>query len=216
MSKSSIFDILKSYTNDLPVNQDWYKDRLDKCLECPLNTKNGASLKPWMKVVEKTVVNKEFGQCSLCGCPTERKTSLKNESCPDEPSRWESIQTEATKGKGLISDLFRIEAKRGIKSINVRNGVFEIEGIDSESALFLELNVFTLFDGKSIKFNPSCSCTTGFITKIDDNHYQLKVKIDKEDKGLHRVTFSTTFSRNNLSGRSATVDLFMKVNYNKI
>ncbi len=81
--------------------------------------------------------------------------------------------------------------------------------------LYLELDIETTFDGKAIKFNETCSCTTGFVEKTSGKSYKLKVNIDKAEEGDHTISFSTTFSRDNLAGRPAMIDLFMKVKFKK-
>lgn len=214
---SKIKNIANSYKNPLPVEEDWFKDRISKCITCPLNTKNGAELKSWIdKGVEKVFVNEEYGQCTLCGCPTDRKASQKPESCPDNPSKWGALVTESSKGVQSITDMFTVECNSGVNSISTKGGTFVVDALDVEKDLFLSFNVKTKFKGKALQFIPGCaSCTTGVIDRKDEL-YTLKVKIDKEEKGYHSVAFSVTFDREGIVGRASIISLQFKVNFNKI
>ena len=55
-----VFNKLKNisgaYLEDLPVGEDWYEARLEKCLACPNNTKNGAKLKTISSKIARWIV----------------------------------------------------------------------------------------------------------------------------------------------------------------
>jgi len=38
--KQKIKNIAKAYTNSLPIGEDWYEDRLSKCVKCEFNSNN--------------------------------------------------------------------------------------------------------------------------------------------------------------------------------
>lgn len=208
-------DKIKSYLKELPLDEPWFKYRLDKCLVCPNNTKNGAELTKWThKAVEKTLANEQYGQCNLCGCPTERKCSVRSESCPDNPKQWDALDAV---GKGSITDFFGVISEKGIKDIVTRGGTFVMTAEDVKDSLFLQFKVTTSFGGKFEKFTPGCpACTEGFVESIDDNNYTVKVKIKKQELGYHRVAFSITFNRNGMVGRAAYITMNVQTDFNKI
>lgn len=205
-----------SYVKPLPKDEDWFKDRIKKCLECPLNTKNGAELDSAKKKVATVLVNEEYGQCSLCGCPVERKASLKDEECPDNPRKWGSLVTKPPKGVTSITDMFSVECEGAIESIKTVGGTFVVNALDVKKDLFLTFKVATNFKGKALKFMAGClACTKGSVEKKED-HYIIKVKVTKEDKGRHTVAFNITFDRDGIVGRASVISLQFKVNFNKI
>lgn len=213
---SNAIDKLTSYIKPLPKDEDWFKDRISKCLECPLNTKNGAQLDSAKKKVATVLVNEEYGQCSLCGCPVERKASLKDEECPDNPPKWGSLVTKPAQGVTSITDMFSVECESGIESIKTVGGTFVVNALDVEKDLFLTFKVNTNFKGKVLKFIAGCpACTKGSIEK-KEQYYLIKVKVVKEDKGRHSVAFNVTFDREGIVGRASVISLQFKVNFNKV
>lgn len=208
-------DIIKSYLKDLPTEEEWFKHRISKCLECPYNTKNGAELKKLShKMVEKTLADKEYGQCSLCGCPTEKKCSVLSSSCEDTPKRWNSLELV---GKGSITDYLKINAIKNIKEIEKKSGSFIFEAIDVENHLYIEFEVETSFNGNFVRFTAGCpSCTKGDVTSLGGNKYLVKIRIQKEELGYHRSSFSITFNRDGMAGKAALITLSGQINFNKI
>lgn len=213
---SNLVDKIGSYIKPLPKEEDWFKDRISKCLECPLNTKNGAKLDTTKKEIAQILVNEDYGQCSSCGCPVERKASLKDEECPDNPPKWGSLITKPAKGVTSITDMFSVECENGIESIKTVGGTFVVNALDVAKDLFLTFKVKTNFKGKAIKFMAGCpSCTKGSVEKKEE-YYLIKVKVSKEDIGRHSVAFNVTFDREGIVGRASVISLQFKVNFNKI
>lgn len=215
-----VFNKLKNisgaYLEDLPVGEDWYEARLEKCLACPNNTKNGAKLKTISsKIVEKTLVDEEFGQCALCGCPTERKSSRKQESCPDTPKQWEALEIKPSSKIGSITDLFSVKAVKGVKNIYTQGGTFVVEAFPTDSIVFVELDVNTIFKGKVLAIKPSCYCAKAVCNHTENpDEYRIKIRIDKGgEKVEDKVNFSTTFTREGVIGKASIINLQILVDF---
>lgn len=75
-------DIVEGNTIPRPVGEDWYKNRLEICKTCPLNSNNPeATGKTWFRefIVAKRDKNGEY--CTACGCPIDRKAALQRSIC---------------------------------------------------------------------------------------------------------------------------------------
>lgn len=209
-----MLDKVGSYIKKLPKEQDWYKDRLEKCLSCPMNTKNGAEVKGILKNTAKVLVDEEFGQCSLCGCPVERKCSVKAEKCPKNPPEWEPLEVV---GKGSISDYFKLKAVKNIKAINKLGGTFVLDCEDTTGDLFVELDVETSFNGKLNLLRRGCeACTDAHLLSKDSKNHTLKVRVKNKSIGYHRVSLFVTFSRDDLAGRASLITLNIQIDFNKV
>lgn len=95
MSKINFMHIYEAYTKDKPVDEEWYKDRMNKCHNCPSNSINVFEKTFGQKVRESvgSVVKKlSEPYCTLCSCPIANKCSVKAVSCPASPPLWTSLE----------------------------------------------------------------------------------------------------------------------------
>lgn len=211
-------DIKDAWTREVPVNEQFYKDRVSKCFSCEHNTLNGGKGNLLASTLTSTVDN-GLGVCSLCSCPVYRKASIKRQECPDNPKRWEAIETEIRPNlKGSLNDMFDIEPLKNVISISKRDNrpVYDLICNDTESSLYLEFKVKLLFEGKVSSFREHCSCTKGFVEKVNNKEYIVKVSVTKEDVAKHTVSFEVSFTKKGVSNRGKLINLYLSATFNKL
>ena len=76
--------------------EKWYRDRLDACSKCPLNSKNvdRQELSFWQKMKYNfwLILNLKQTFCTICGCEIKAKASEPLEECSKEVNKeWEQI-----------------------------------------------------------------------------------------------------------------------------
>lgn len=211
-------DIKDAWTNEVPVNEDFYKERLNKCFSCEHNTLNGGRGNLLTSTLTKTIDN-GLGVCSLCSCPVYRKAAVKRQECPDNPKRWTSINTEIRPElKGTIKEMFDVIPLQNVVKVEKRENrpIYDLICEDTKDTLYFEFKVKTLFNGKVNDFREHCPCTKGFIEKIGDNEYVVKVSVVKEDSSKHTVSFEISFSKDGVRGKSNQIKLYLSATFNKI
>lgn len=154
--------IAKAKFSDKSKLGDWYKDRLDICASCPLNSKNREKLSP----THKAMVIANFGKptCVACGCEIAAKASVREEKCGliymDQPPIWDSlppIEQEEVNDlvvQNLNSD--KATLKRALNQLEINYGVVP-GGFDSELRLEIESKKGPITD---LKVKAACGCTT--------------------------------------------------------
>lgn len=87
----SIINIIKLKLKNKEELDNWYKERLDICNECPLNSRNikrRKSIKE--RILSLISLKKDF--CTVCGCTLVDKASGEFEECPK--GKWPELNFE--------------------------------------------------------------------------------------------------------------------------
>jgi hypothetical protein len=68
--------------------EQWYKDRIKTCNDCPLQSDNFQNKKGIMfNIIRVLNFNNPF--CTICGCEIKAKASSQIEDCPK--NKWEKL-----------------------------------------------------------------------------------------------------------------------------
>jgi hypothetical protein len=176
---SKIFNILKSKLTNPDKLGDWYYKRVEKCLECPLNSDNKKDLSA--KDLAFKVANLGKTHCTLCGCSVVDKAKIETEQCPDSPPKWYSIKPQKQSELKLIN-LSKDKADLNYDSVNnkyiVEYGQLA-KNQNTEVSLFIETSGKVLHGLRTVV---GCGCTTTE-TKALGTGYKVSVKYDSRRIG---------------------------------
>jgi hypothetical protein len=170
--------IIKAFTNDLPIGEDWYEKRLAICSTCELNSHNkeDGDLSFTERIMTGSLC-KEKGQCTACGCCIAEKTSVKSMNCGlaeiGKTPKWKAIEVGSRKGNLVLETVGEAgEIKQhndgflydfGIVPMMVAKGEFKIKSPDPITY---------------IKYAVSCGCThPSSVTAEDDKTILVNVDI---------------------------------------
>jgi hypothetical protein len=152
--------IAESFINKLPLEEEWYQNRLDICAVCPKNTDNMEFLSGDLKVKTR-VLCPETRACSACGCCIDRKASVKSEVCGlveiGEEPKWSAIEIESKKDKNL-----KVENLRLNEITMSVNDLGQYEAVVSTDKPKIDFE-FKLTRGNKIEVREvvkTCSCTS--------------------------------------------------------
>lgn len=194
MKIKKIVTIAKAMISDLPVEENWYKERISICNSCPLNSehidpkalnfKQKSTLEFVCKEGEKRI-------CTACGCCIERKASVKSSICGKieigEEPLWNAIQLESNLDKNLVVE----NLSTNVGDISQNKQIFLINLFKTtEQVVKFDIKVQNL---KGMEFSNqrlSCSCLSSSVSKIDSTSYQIDTKISIKDfrPGLNERT----------------------------
>jgi hypothetical protein len=210
--KQKIKNIAKAYTNSLPIGEDWYEDRLSKCVKCEFNSNNVTynTLTAMQKVQKTTGVCSENGFCTICSCCVDRKASVKSEICAltkqDKDPKWNAIEVE-----GLVN--FSVENMTKNYTLSFEDGIYHIDFGESEE-LVIEFSF--KINTNSIKYdfhrvNTSCSCTSSNVSEHTDKNkvFDMKLSTKGFSKGLTTRTASAIYK--DKAGKEYNVPFIIRV-----
>lgn len=209
--KQKIKNIAKAYTNALPVNEDWYIDRLSKCTSCEFNSNKVLynSLTAMQKVQITTGICSDNGFCTICSCCVDRKASVKSEVCAlaksgKEP-KWDTIEVG-----GLIN--FTVENITKNYKLGFDENIYQIDFGKSEDTV---IEFSFMINTNSSKYtyshiNTSCSCTSSNVVDLNGNKvFEMKLSTKGFPKGLTTRTASAIYK--DKTGREYNVPFIIKV-----
>lgn len=163
--------------------EEKHKERLDKCMECPFNSKNRENL-ALVDRIRKNMINEPF--CTLCKCQIFEKTGSALEECAaymaNEERKWYKLKIE-TMGKKKINitqvgnkefDLY-LEGDYFVIDCGVVTSDFDVEFL-TEAKRGVEFEAYEL--------KPTCGCTSVKSEKIDNRHYKNSLIIKSGDMSV--------------------------------
>ena len=160
--------IAESFLNKLPVEEQWYKDRLEICRTCPKNTDNMEDLSTDLRLKTKMLCP-ENRVCSACGCCIDRKAAVKSEVCGvvevEEVPKWFPVEVKSKKDPNLVVENLRLGGYG--MSLN-DNAQYEVVCETKEPKIDF---VFRFKRGGSIQVREvvkTCSCTSSNVVHNDD------------------------------------------------
>jgi hypothetical protein len=187
---SKINNIIEGFTNELPLNEDWWKNRMSICGSCEFNSLNGAELSVMCKTAKAIgCPSKEKGSCSKCCCCLEQKTSVKSEECP--LGKWKAMET--------VSNQFKVTLKSiGEVKVQDKDIVIEVGNITED---FLRLDFETNSVSKNLVYEGAkagCSCTTTFPKELKRGRsYEHSISISIASFGKQNKKLELYFVGNN-------------------
>lgn len=220
---AEISKIVKAFKEPLPVQEQWYQNRINACLSCEYNTKNmDADQVPFL---EKLKINPSVGKikikplcpagsCLFCGCCVDRKSATKSESCAikkvledknyaeykimladDAVPKWESAEVSfATDAKITCFS----EDDTVILSRDSRHFVVEFKEFKPLVETTFRVVRTPSFDFKS--FSVACGCTVPEATIIDSKTVEFRVRISTQGfrEGINDKIMSIHYYKNNV------------------
>jgi len=208
MSKAG--DMAEAYLNKLPDGERWYEHRKSICAGCPLNSKNGAELSALQKV---TALVAKDGVCSVCGCPTERKTSVKHLECPDTPPKWTAVEAG---GEDKALKDFSVSVEDPSLKVEAGKLNFVVSGGICKSEIYMvAFTIKTKLNVEVISTSSSCGCTKPLTTKTKDGEYLVTASVTKDKPSNYTTTVNVTFTRKNMKGKGALVTVPVLIKFKK-
>ena len=183
--------IVKAFSEDLPVDQEWYRKRLTDCDTCEWNSKNKEDNSVLTKTKEVTIC-KGTSVCTACGCCIAQKASVKSETCGMKDKglepKWNAIEVE-----GKADPRIKVENKtEGHDKFFVDGtGAFVVEISSDEITVPFH---FGVNGGK--KFNirrlkNTCGCTSSSVDEIEQGNYDVKMSVSTRSFKVGEQTTKT-------------------------
>lgn len=174
--------IVKAFTNELPVEESWYKARLEACSSCSLNSENVVDKSFLQTLREGLDICPEVRYCTACKCCIDRKAAVKTEECgirdkkglENEKLLWESIESQDQVNKGvsvtnLSSDKILLKYKE--------NKYYFDAGETTDKVVDVKFQVFIPNTYKYTSAVAGCSCTVADVVVISENIVEFNVKV---------------------------------------
>lgn len=190
--------IAKAFFSRIPKEENWYKNRLKICEECPKNSQNGAELSTLQSMTQRTVCYKGFETdddnkklppvCSSCGCCVLVKVGSLESECPLK--KWGKVTTKPSKEK------ISVVIENPNHSVELENNQFIINlGEVSMPVADINLKFVTPERFEYYDTTVGCSCVHPTFTNKEElgvfpMHYRISLKGMKGDIAR---TSETTF-----------------------
>ena len=180
--KGKIKTIIEAFTEKLPVNEDWYKERLEACLGCEFNSDNID--KKDLSFPQKTQIAtlcSNSRMCTACGCCLDEKLSRKTETCGLKEKgldpKWKALKAETSNTSNLDIEIKDKSAENIF--IDTKTNKFIVE-LGEVSELVKEVKILISKEGglKITKMKPACSCTVPKQEQLDEDTVYTVVKIN--------------------------------------
>ena len=216
MGIKKVKTIVKSYLEELPINEDWYKKRLEICDTCPLNSKNISkeSLSITDRALIKSGICDNGNHCTACKCCIERKASVKIEECGlakiGQKPKWNAIEVESNIDRDI--SVINLSPESGNFTIGKSNFDYDFGKVNSPKvSMKFQVKRKTKIEVKS--FNNPCKCTVGELKQVDDNTVEFNVDISTVDfkKGINSRSLIITYYTNNLKNNTKNVNIIFKI-----
>lgn len=180
---------MKAFTEELPVNEKWYQDRIAICDACELNTKNmdKASLSAADKLKLTIHFCPEGDHCTACGCCTHEKSSQKGEECGmaeiNWPPKWPALEVESKLDRRISAENLSPEA--GVLRVGEKHIVYDLGETSQERIDFSIL--IKRKGGLDVQSAVAgCRCAVANTEIIDKNSAKFQLTISTKDfkKGI--------------------------------
>lgn len=200
--------ILSAYTNDLPEDQKWYQERLAECMKCQHNTAVSGNDGVFDFLKEKTIGPK--GSCKLCGCPVDRKASVKSSVCAlleyeNKPPKWEALDIKAPVDKDLSVEIMTPDV---VEHISTPDSTFVLKVKEVRPVVMFKLLVKCAHHLEVKNLDVSCSCTTPTLDVVDNKTVEIAVAISTTGfkKGLNRRYMTVNYYKSPSKIKQLTIE----------
>lgn len=177
--------IYKAFTEELPVDQEWFQKRMEICNSCEWNSKNidPEKLATKHKVILKTICKgDEKMNCTACGCCLPQKPSQKSETCGlielgKEP-KWSALEVKIPKDKELITENLTPEIG-SLKKFG--NEIIYDLGESSDLKITFSLSMTRESGFDIITTQVGCKCTVAEPVELSKNSYRFDTSLSTKD-----------------------------------
>lgn len=176
-NKSKINTIINAFTEEIPVNEQWFIDRMNICRTCEYNSDNIDRENKNILTKIKDVIG---ASCTACGCIIERKCSRMEESCglveKGLTPKWKNLAI-LTADKEDFNIYNNSPDKVSIKLNELKNW-YEVDyGIINKKS---NTDITLVLEGvkKINNASASCGCTKPELKKLGNNLTELKISLD--------------------------------------
>lgn len=206
--------IVKAFSEDLPVEQEWYRDRLAECDTCEYNSKNIENNSILTKTKENTIC-RGTSVCDACGCCIAQKASVKSEVCGMAEKgltpKWEALEIENTVDKNIVvenltegSDKFYVDD----------TGMYVVELSTPELTAPFS---FIVDGGKGLNIRTlvnTCSCTSSGVNELSQGRYEVHMTVSTKNFTKGQPTNKTVVAKYTI-GKGKEKDLRFKFKITK-
>jgi len=188
--------IAKAFLNELPIDQEWYQDRVSKCSPCEYNSDNIPSEKLSFtdKLKIKTGLCGDGPHCTACGCCIRQKSASKTETCGrieiGLTPLWEALEVSDSSGEYTI---IQTSSDHKVKNTN-KEFLYDL-GVTDQNTVKLSFNILSKKPQKINKTTVGCGCT----------HVDVITPINKSENKLD-VTISTIGFRQGLNEKTLNIE----------
>lgn len=184
----------------LPVDEQWYKDRLSICQTCEFNSDNIPQEKRGaMHFVHESKCklasgNKEFRFCTACTCCIDRKAAIKRAECGmtsiGKAPLWTALELFSVDN----SNVSITKAGERDYSLTADRASFIFDfGDVVEDVLDFKFVVFVPTTSKYITSRATCDCTVGKSVEIDSARREFTMRLSTLHFGTERKTTRTFY-----------------------
>lgn len=171
--------IINAFKGSIPMGEPWYEERMSKCNGCKYNSKNKevSSLKDFAK--EILHVGKPF--CTLCGCFTHLKASMKEEYCAlkdkGETPLWNALAVKTIDSSDW--DVYNNTPEKCTIGISPEKDAYQLDfGTVKKTS---DISCSLVFEGKNlemIQVTKTCGCTSLDFKNLGNGMYQVSASLD--------------------------------------
>lgn len=175
-----ITKIVKGFFGDT-VPEEVAEERRRLCRTCDFNSVNSQYLS-----IQSSIRNSFTGPfCTLCECQIHEKTGSPLEECAmymiGEKKRWFKLKIE-TMGRDL--DLINVGGTKADMKIEDNAFVIDFGEVHPLSDASIELLFSSKYNITFEKIVLTCGCTSSKAEQLDQNHIEVKLKLDVEKVGM--------------------------------
>lgn len=163
-----IRNIADAFSNPLPLEEGWYKERLEQCGPCEFNSENVKQEdKSWIHTI-RDVANPcpEKRHCTVCGCCIDRKAAVPAESCGLKGSlkhtqagykpKWDTLVVK----DNVNNEIYAIKPEGQNYKLRREGNTFVLDlGTTKENKLSFKFEIATPEDHMLKNFVAGCGCT---------------------------------------------------------
>ncbi len=201
--------IAKAFLNDLPVEEEWYQNRISICTPCEYNTDNIS--KENLTFTDKLKISSglcgDGPHCTACGCCIRQKSSAKTETCGRVElgltPLWSALEVEDVSGD------FSVVLTNTTDTIkNTKTEFLYDFGVKNDNVVKAE---FFIKSKKGLKFSKTsvaCGCThVESVEEIDNKTIKLNVTISTLGfrQGLNEKTMSVEYKVSDRNFKTVTI-----------
>lgn len=177
--------ILQAYTEELPVNEKWFQERVKICEGCELNSDNVPEEKRDIayKLKAATVGNGLCSKkrwCTACGCCIDEKASRKEVACGladiGQAPKWPKLSFES-KSDSRINLIVSEESGDKYSAEEVFGDIYLNFGEISKDVVDFRFRVFHPKSYAFVTTRVSCGCTVAEVQTIDENHIEVSGRV---------------------------------------
>lgn len=173
--------IKKAFTEDLPIDEDWYKERIEACLKCPHNSDNVSEKDKGLafKATElsRGAICSQKHWCTLCTCCLEEKCSQKSEYCAKQ-DKGEKPEWIALEAYSPIDENISVSLQDNNYSLKHTSEDIVIDmGITKENVERFDFIVSRPASYKYLSVKASCGCTVPTVEDISKTEQKVSVSL---------------------------------------